>query len=91
MSDTSAAQSSVPAASLAAPAAASATPVKSKVSAAEAAAILHCYESDVVDVSAADEGTVATTSDEQRYLLTDDGGYVWLQVPKIVPQLLAGE
>jgi hypothetical protein len=93
MSDTSSAPTAVPAPLAQVAPSAPPEPVKSagKVILADAASILHCYESEVLDVSSADEGTVATTKDGQRYLLTADGGYVWLQVPKIVPQLLAGE
>jgi len=46
---------------------------------ADAAKVLRCYESEVADVTAADEGTVVTTTDGQRYLLTPDN-IVWLRV-----------
>jgi len=53
---------------------------------ADAAKVLRCYESEVADVTAADEGTVVTTTDGQRYLLTSDD-VVWLRVD---PQGTAG-
>jgi hypothetical protein len=59
---------------------------KAKVSIAEAAAILHCYESEVASVDQAAEGLVATTTDGQRYVVNGDG-YTWLKPPLNAPQI----
>jgi hypothetical protein len=59
---------------------------KAKISIAEAAAILHCYESEVASVDQAAEGLVATTTDGQRYVLDGDA-YTWLKPPLNAPQI----
>lgn len=67
-------------------------PAKAReVSAADAAKVLGIYESEVASVGKADEGLVATTTDGQRYLLTDGGGWEWLRQPKTAPQAPAVE
>ncbi|HEY2086470.1 MAG TPA: hypothetical protein VGH54_10665 [Mycobacterium sp.] len=55
---------------------------------AEAAKVLGCYESEVTSVEDTEAGTVATTFDGQRYLISD-GDFVWLKAPSTAPQILA--
>ena len=64
---------------------------KATISPADAAVVLGCYESDVASVDEAEEGTVATTTDGQRYVLngTAREEFTWLKAGPTVPQILA--
>jgi hypothetical protein len=64
---------------------------KSKLSNAGAAKVLGCHDDEVRAVDEADEGTVATTFDGQRYLLPGDGTFVWLRAGQAAPSILGGE